>query len=139
MQDDRARDHENRARENGDCLTGTREIRTIPNFLSRSLSRCRCPIPNPDFLLPVCSAHQMHFRKTGGAERMQYLRSILARFRAWQSKRRLGTSVGPSLLLSFGPSIHRDVTPNGVRVYSLCGGCGARLECSATLCQECAA
>ena len=69
---------------------------------------------------------------------MQYLRSILARFRAWQSKRQHGTSMGPSLLLSFGPSIYRDVTPSGVRVYSLCGGCGARLECSATLCQECA-
>jgi hypothetical protein len=71
---------------------------------------------------------------------MRYLRSILARFRAWRLKRRYGTSTGPSLLLSFGvsPSIHRDVTPHGVRVYSLCGGCGARLECSATLCEECA-
>jgi len=70
---------------------------------------------------------------------MQYLRSILARFRAWQSRRKIGNAVGPSLLLSFGAaSIHRDVTPNGVRVYSLCGGCGARLQCSATLCEECA-
>ena len=77
---------------------------------------------------------------------MQYLRSILARFRAWRLKRRYGT-LGPSLLLSFGPAstpglinppIYRDVSPQGVRVYSLCGGCGARLECSATLCQECA-
>ena len=69
---------------------------------------------------------------------MQYLRSIVARFRAWRMRRQLGTSAGPSLLLSFGPSIYRDVTPHGVRVYSLCGGCGARLECSATLCEECA-
>jgi hypothetical protein len=69
---------------------------------------------------------------------MQYLRSILARIRAWRFKRRFGTVSGPSLLLSFGPSIYRDVTPSGVRVYSLCGGCGARLDCSATLCQECA-
>ena len=69
---------------------------------------------------------------------MQYLRSILARFRAWRLKRRLSKGLGPSLLLSFGPSIHRDVTRNGVHVYSLCGGCGARLECSATLCAECA-
>jgi hypothetical protein len=61
----------------------------------------------------------------------------MARFRAWQMKRK-GLVDGSSLLLSFGPSIHRDVTPNGVRVYSLCGGCGARLECSATLCEECA-
>ena len=69
---------------------------------------------------------------------MRYLRSILARFRAWQLRRRYGILAGPSLLLSFGPSIHRDVTPTGVRVYSLCGGCGARLQCSATLCEECA-
>ena len=68
---------------------------------------------------------------------MQYLRSILARIRAWRLKR-ARTVAGPSLLLSFGPSIYRDVTPHGVRVYSLCGGCGARLECSATLCEECA-
>jgi len=68
---------------------------------------------------------------------MRYIRSIVARLRAWQMRRK-GIAEGPSLLLSFGPSIHRDVTPNGVRVYSLCGGCGARLECSATLCEECA-
>jgi hypothetical protein len=68
---------------------------------------------------------------------MRYLRSIVARFRAWRMKKK-GYADGPSLLLTFGPSIHRDVTPNGVRVYSLCGGCGARLECSATLCEECA-
>lgn len=34
--------------------------------------------------------------------------------------------------------IHRDVTPNGVRVYSLCGDCGTQLQASATLCDECA-
>lgn len=69
---------------------------------------------------------------------MQYLRSIVARFRAWQLRRQVRKTSGPSLLLSFGPAIHRDVTPTGVRVYSLCGGCGARLQCSATLCEECA-
>lgn len=68
---------------------------------------------------------------------MWFIRSVLARFRAWHM-RMMGNATGPSLLHSFGPSIHRDVTPNGVRVYSLCGGCGARLECSATLCEECA-
>ena len=68
---------------------------------------------------------------------MRYIRSILARIRAWRMKKRLGTA-GPTVLMSFGPSIYRDVTPTGVRVYSLCGGCGARLECSATLCEECA-
>ncbi len=35
--------------------------------------------------------------------------------------------------------IHRDVSRNGVRVFSLCGCCGARLQASATLCEECAA
>jgi len=69
---------------------------------------------------------------------MRYLRSMLARIRAWRLKRRLGSATGATVLMSFGPSIYRDVTPTGVRVYSLCGGCGARLECSATLCEECA-
>ena len=68
---------------------------------------------------------------------MRYLRSILARIRAWRMKR-TGKITWPSLPHSFGPSIYRDVSPHGVRVYSLCGGCGARLECSATLCEECA-
>jgi hypothetical protein len=69
---------------------------------------------------------------------MKYLRSILARVRAWWSRKRMGKAPRPSLLLSFGASIQRDVTPNGVKFYSLCGGCGARLDCSATLCEECA-
>ena len=68
---------------------------------------------------------------------MGFLRSILARFRAWRS-RRTTKVVELSLPLSFGASIHRDVTRNSVKFYSLCGGCGARLECSATLCEECA-
>ena len=70
---------------------------------------------------------------------MRYLRSIVARFRAWRLRRRFGNEAGPALLMSVGPSIYRDITPGGgVRVYSLCGGCGARLQCSATLCEECA-
>jgi hypothetical protein len=68
---------------------------------------------------------------------MQFLRSILVRLRTWIRNRRHVT-VEPSLILTFGPSIMRDVTPHGVRVYSLCGGCGARMDRSATLCQECA-
>jgi len=68
---------------------------------------------------------------------MRSIRSILARLRAWRTKKK-GIAAGPSLLLSFGPSIFRDLTPNGVRVYSLCGGCGSRLQSSATLCEECA-
>jgi hypothetical protein len=69
---------------------------------------------------------------------MRFLRSIVARFRAWRLKKRGITLARPTLLLSFGASIHRDVTPAGVKFYSLCGGCGARLDCSATLCEECA-
>lgn len=69
---------------------------------------------------------------------MRFLRSILARFRAWRLGEWPEGTQEPPLLLSFGPLIARDVTPSGVRVYSLCGGCGARLQCSATLCQECA-
>lgn len=72
---------------------------------------------------------------------MRFWRSVLARFRAWrawETGRRRGRTVEPSLVLSFAPAIYRDVTPAGVRVYSLCGSCGARLQCSATLCEECA-
>lgn len=69
---------------------------------------------------------------------MSYLQSILARFRAWRTRRQPSHVVVPALLNSFGASIHRDVTRNSVRFYSLCGGCGARLDRSATLCDECA-
>jgi hypothetical protein len=41
-------------------------------------------------------------------------------------------------LSSYAAPIHREVTANGVRVFSLCGSCGARLNASATLCEECA-
>lgn len=68
---------------------------------------------------------------------MRFIRAIVARLRAWQMKRK-GYVYASSLPLSFGASIHRDVTPTGVRFYSVCGGCGARLDCSATLCEECA-
>jgi hypothetical protein len=47
----------------------------------------------------------------------------------------------PLLFPQFAPQLHqlhRDVTPHGVRFYSLCGDCGARLNASATLCDECA-
>lgn len=68
---------------------------------------------------------------------MGFLRSILARIRAWRERRTVKVVV-PTLPLTFGASIHRDVTRNSVKFYSLCGGCGARLDCSATLCEECA-
>jgi hypothetical protein len=70
---------------------------------------------------------------------MRILRSIVARVREWYN-RIVGRQaiVMPSFVPALGQGLLRDVTPNGVRVYSLCGGCGARLECSATLCEECA-
>jgi hypothetical protein len=69
---------------------------------------------------------------------MRFIRSIIARFRAWRAGRRPAAVFDEALVFSFGPTLYRDVTPRGVRVYSLCGGCGTRLECSATLCEECA-
>lgn len=72
---------------------------------------------------------------------MQLLRRFLARVLAWRGMRR-GLSESPfdyvPLAMAYHPRIHRDVTPSGVRVFSLCGSCGARLEASATLCEDCA-
>lgn len=71
---------------------------------------------------------------------MQLLRQFFARLQAWHAARRAlrmkATDVLP--LLAYQTSIHREVTSSGVRVYSLCGSCGARLLASATLCEECA-
>ena len=71
---------------------------------------------------------------------MQLLRQFIARLQAWHAARRAlrmkATDVLP--LLAYQTSIHREVTSSGVRVYSLCGSCGARLLASATLCEECA-
>ena len=69
---------------------------------------------------------------------MQFVRSIIARICAWYIKAVGRETVTVSFVPALGQGILRDVTPTGVRVYSLCGGCGARLECSATLCEECA-
>lgn len=71
---------------------------------------------------------------------MQLLRQFIARVQAWRAARRAlrmkATDMLP--LIAFHASIHRDVTPTGVRVYSVCGSCGARLLASATLCEDCA-
>ena len=71
---------------------------------------------------------------------MQLFRQFIARMQAWRAARRAlrmrPTDVLP--LITFQAAIHREVTSSGVRVYSLCGSCGARLEASATLCEECA-
>jgi predicted amidophosphoribosyltransferase len=43
-----------------------------------------------------------------------------------------------SLEVTLSRGILREVTPHGVRVYSLCASCGAHLAASATLCDACA-
>ena len=71
---------------------------------------------------------------------MQLFRQFIARVQAWRAARRAirinVTDVLP--LMALQTAIHREVTSSGVRVYSLCGSCGARLEASATLCEDCA-
>jgi hypothetical protein len=71
----------------------------------------------------------------------QFVRRITARIRAWKQRRQASVAI-PSAAFFHVPTyvapIHRDVTPNGVRVYSLCGDCGAQLQASATLCDHCA-
>jgi len=71
---------------------------------------------------------------------MQLLRQIIARVQTWCAAQRAlrvkPTDILP--LMALQSAIHRDVTPTGVRVYSLCGSCGARLDTSATLCEDCA-
>jgi hypothetical protein len=41
-------------------------------------------------------------------------------------------------LVTMSRPIYREVTTQGIRVYSLCGSCGAQLAASATLCDGCA-
>jgi hypothetical protein len=71
----------------------------------------------------------------------QFVRRIVAQFRALKDRRRPSVTI-PTAAFFHIPTctapIHRDVTPNGVRVYSLCGDCGTQLQASATLCDECA-
>jgi len=69
----------------------------------------------------------------------QFVRRIAARFRAWKERRQPPVSIPAAFQFPpFIAPIHREVTSNGVRVYSLCGDCGAQLHASATLCDECA-
>jgi hypothetical protein len=74
---------------------------------------------------------------------MQSLRELISRVREWRLWRALRRPpVAPSaalpLYFSVTRPILRDVSRNGVRVYSLCGSCGAQLAASATLCDACA-
>jgi hypothetical protein len=74
---------------------------------------------------------------------MQSLRQFLSKLRMWRGWRALRRSpsfsaTGLPLPLAISRPILREVTPHGVRVYSLCGSCGAHLSASATLCEACA-
>lgn len=71
---------------------------------------------------------------------MQLLRQFFARVLAWRAVRRALRSQRDfhPLVAFHTAAIHREVTASGVRVFSLCGTCGARLAASATLCEECA-
>lgn len=71
---------------------------------------------------------------------MQFLRRFARFFAGLFDRRTPRDSIVPLFVLSKPQAItiHRDVTRHGVRVFSLCGSCGARLEASATLCEECA-
>jgi hypothetical protein len=80
---------------------------------------------------------------------MLYLRDLLSRIRLWPAWRSwrswrflrrlpLAPSSDSPVYLAMSRPILRHVTPHGVRVYSLCGSCGAQLSASATLCDACA-
>jgi hypothetical protein len=74
---------------------------------------------------------------------MQSLRQWISRVRSWRVWRSLRRAPSaPPVALAFdiplSRPILREVTPHGVRVYSLCGSCGAHLAASATLCDACA-
>jgi hypothetical protein len=70
---------------------------------------------------------------------MQFLRRLFARLVARRSHRRASRAAIIPLIVSEPQlTLHRDVSRNGVRFFSLCGSCGARLDASATLCDECA-
>ena len=80
---------------------------------------------------------------------MLYLRDLLSRIRLWPVWRSwrtwrvlrhtpLALHIESPVYLAMSRPILRHVTPHGVRVYSLCGSCGAQLSASATLCNACA-
>lgn len=66
---------------------------------------------------------------------MALLQRLLAQYRAWRAARQV-TGAIPLIVPATHP-IFREVSATGVRVFSLCGSCGARLETSATLCNAC--
>ena len=66
-----------------------------------------------------------------------FIRRFIARLFGGEYDRRAAREVLVPLII---PSVllHRDVSAEGVRFYGICGSCGAQLEASATLCNECA-
>ena len=75
---------------------------------------------------------------------MQSLRELISRVRSWAGWRLFRrapastNAVALPFLVTLERPILREVTSHGVRVYSLCGSCGAQLAASATLCESCA-
>jgi ribosomal protein L40E len=66
------------------------------------------------------------------------LHRLMTRLRAWRASWRRPASYQIPLIVPVAPPIFREVSSQGVRVFSLCGSCGARMETSATLCSACA-
>ncbi len=74
---------------------------------------------------------------------MQFFRRLLAHLRSLYGRSTLPLPSAPQrpimpLAVTYLAPIYREVTRDSVRVFSLCGSCGARLQASATLCEECA-
>jgi hypothetical protein len=69
---------------------------------------------------------------------MQFIRFIIDWFRGLRLRGRRSRTDVELMFLSVPMPIHREVTAQGIRVFSLCGSCGTRLEASATLCDDCA-
>ena len=71
---------------------------------------------------------------------MQFFRRLFARLRSLYFDHRAASPRQPELplVVTYLAPIYREVSRNGVRVFSLCSCCGARLQASATLCEECA-
>lgn len=67
---------------------------------------------------------------------MELFQRLLMRYRAWRSARQVSAAI--PLIVPAAQPLFREVSSSGIRVFSLCGGCGARLELSATLCNACA-
>jgi len=72
---------------------------------------------------------------------MQFFRRFVARLKAWKASRSSDRPFISAVPYNFSvsmASIRREVTRHGVRVFSVCGQCGASMHTSATLCEECA-